>query len=136
MKLSELFYFCADNCISGSRYYRQNCGKKVDVHIWNDLNNIGTDILFHCREQDFECYCANNNKYQQFYVRSVYTYPMDDSEYFLIALYDILHYLFKRDFIICGDFNVDYFTQTRQKYKRVHYYKPTGSHLQFILQQE
>jgi hypothetical protein len=44
---------------------------------------------------------------------------MGDFEYFVIALYDILHYLFKRDmhFIICGDFNVDYFIEASQKYK-------------------
>jgi hypothetical protein len=64
-------------------------------------------------------------------VQSVYTYPMGDSEYFLIALYDILHYLLKQDmfFIICGYFNVDYFTRTSQKYEWVHYYKPTGFYI-------
>jgi hypothetical protein len=39
-------------------------------------------------------------------------------------------------FIICGDFNVDYFIEASQKYKWIHYYKPTVLHLQLILQQE
>jgi hypothetical protein len=49
----------------------------------------------------------------------VYISPIGDFEYFPVALYGMLHYLFKpdRELIICGDFNVDYFTETRQKYK-------------------
>ena len=108
-----------ENYVPGSCYCRKLKHKGgVCVFVHNSLKFTPLDIDNYCIDQDFEaCAIQLNSKHDKLCILAIYRSPQGNFNTFLTNLDLILHKFFNLNFnfIICGDINVDYLTESYKK---------------------
>jgi hypothetical protein len=119
MKTPQTLQVNLENYTVGASYCRQNMAKGgVSIFVKNNLKFIQLNILHHCNEQDIECCVVQlESKYSNIYVLAIYRATTCDFDLFLNKLESILDYLYKpaAEFVICGDINIKYLTESYHK---------------------
>jgi len=90
----------------------------VCIYIHENLKFTKINLLKHCKEQDIEIVAIKLKlKKGNLIIFSVYRAPSGNFDYFLNKLDNILNSLLKHkaEFIICGDFNINYLEINNKK---------------------
>lgn len=90
----------------------------VCIYIRNNINFTCKDVSAYCLEVDFECCCIEIEIEKVFYtIISVYRAPNGNFKTFTTKLNALLCNVFKtnRHIIVCGDFNVNYMSDSTHK---------------------
>ena len=110
------FSLCSSFCRSSIK-----CGG-VSIFVKKTLNFCNFDISSFCREQDFEC-CAAKVKfdYGTYIILTVYRAPSGNFSYFINQLERVLNQLYSNNanILVCGDFNVNFATDTERKVRLI-----------------
>ena len=121
LKQQELITLSVHGYILGAEYSRKVLHKGgVCIYTKQNLIYKVINLSKFCIEQNIElCAIQFDTKQINVVVICVYRAPTGDFEIFLKQLENALKFLFKpnREFIICGDINIDYLTESTQKYK-------------------
>jgi exonuclease III len=102
-------------------YARKNYqGGGVCIYMKPDIKFTATDLTQYCDDKNLEI-CALKIKVakQNIIVICIYRSPHGNFEYFIKKLYNVLKILYKpkTEFVICGDFNLNFLKQTARKTK-------------------
>jgi hypothetical protein len=118
VKPPEILQVNLNNHTLGASFCRINLmlgGVSIFVRNCPQFNQI--DVMHLCMEQDIEC-CAIQleSKFSNIYVLTMYRAPTGDFEQFLSKLDYIINYFYKpkAEFIIYGDINTDFFTESHR----------------------
>ena len=115
----ELASFHVENYVLGSSYCRKLKNKGgVCIFIHNSITFTSIDIENYCLDQDFEaCAIRLSSKHGAFCILAVYRSPQGHFNTFLTNFDLTLHKFYNHNlnFIICGDFNVDYCTENLKR---------------------
>jgi exonuclease III len=90
----------------------------VSIFVKKNLKFNQLKKLRHCNEQDIECCVVQlESKHSNIYVLAMYKVPTGDFNLFLNKLESIIDYLYKStaEFVICGDININYLTESYHK---------------------
>jgi exonuclease III len=103
----------------GTRFCSQKFKKGgVSIFVHESINFIGVDLQHRCKEQAIEICAVKINLINRNTVTlAVYRAPTGDFDYFLKELEIIFNQLYniKNDLLICGDFNVNYLEDSKNR---------------------
>lgn len=108
-------------CFTLGSYYCRSTLEKGGACIFlrETVSYIPLELSKYCIEQDIECcgvkICTKNNN--DVILLTIYRAPVGNFQVFITKLDEILSSLFsvRVNFILCGDFNVDYLVESTQK---------------------
>jgi exonuclease III len=108
-----------ENYKLGAHYCRQICEKGgVAIFVHNSLDFSNIDINQHCKQQDTETHALKLSfGTLNICVLTLYTAPSGNFSNFLLKLDTILQSLYTSmlNFIICGDININYLNERKNK---------------------
>ena len=102
-----------------TKYCRKNRKQGgVSIYIRETLSYTNIELAKFCNDQDLEvCVVKLQSSFYKIYVLCVYRPPTGNISYFLSALESILNQLYTNSTIIitCGDININYLDNTKNK---------------------
>jgi hypothetical protein len=115
----ELDNISIDNYNLGASYCRRSSLKSgVCIYVLKNLNFTTVNLKAYCSDHDIDiCAVKLHSIFSHICVFSIYSTPMVISLIFLYKVDIILKSLYnsKIEFIICGDVNINYLTDTHRK---------------------
>ncbi|PNF23822.1 hypothetical protein B7P43_G15913 [Cryptotermes secundus] len=115
----DLLHLTLEGYLLGSSFCRRNLQRGgVCIFIKKDKCFNKIDISCHCTEKDLEiCAVQLGTKSSNLIILGLYRSPSGDFNQFLKGLDAALKYLYnpKSEFLICGDINIDYLSDSNRK---------------------
>ena len=119
LRHEELAILHAENYVLGSCYCRKLKHKGgVCIFVHNSMKFTSLHVADYCIDQDCEvCAIHLNSADDKLCILAVYWSPLGNFNTFLTNFDLILHKFFNLNynFILCGDFNVDYLLESHKK---------------------
>ena len=115
----ELQQTFLDNYKIGACYCRNAFEKGgACIFVQENVRYVKLDLEKHCKDKDFEV-CAKKMYFntRHAYIIAIHRAPSGNFDFFITKLHTILRRLHtvNTEFIICGDINIDYLTDSNRK---------------------